>query len=397
MKQVLSISFVCLLLMVGFGTHARQPGQTDICFYGDTIRFTFDACGRIDYAGELSPGNIRAFYNGATAADYDSLVNDLLAYKEKHKPDDWVFYQLIRKVAQQLSPKQDDYIRYTLYKWFLLNKCGYNSTLNIAGDKLLLYVQSDENIYDIPFYSRNGKQYICLNYHDYGSVDRSKPFTEVAAMAPEAGRSFSYKLTQLPSFPQTDYKDKELDFSYNDRNYTFNIRVNPEVGNILKNYPVADYQLYFNAPLSSGTYNTLIPQLKKNVKGMSTKEGVDYLMHFTRYAFLYEPDVDNFGKERRLSPEQTLLYDHSDCEDRAALFYCLVKEIYGLSMIVLEFPKHVTIAVRFDKPVGKPIIYNGHAYTVCEPTPQTQDLSIGELSSELKREKYAVAFAYEPK
>ena len=397
MKQVLSISFICLLLMVGFRTHAQQPRQTDICFYGDTIHFTFDVCDRIDYAGELSPGNIREFYNSATAADYDSLINDLLAYRKKHKPDDWVFYQLIRKVAQQLSPKQDDYIRYTLYKWFLLNKCGYNSTLNIAGDKLLLYVQSDENIYDIPFYSRDSKQYICLNYHDYGYVDRSKPFTEVAAMVPEANRSFSYKVTQLPSFPKTDYMDKKLDFSYNDRSYTFKIKVNPEVVDIFRNYPVADYQLYFNAPLSSGTYNTLIPQLKKNVKGMSTKEGVDYLMHFTRYAFLYEPDVDNFGKEKRLSPEQTLLYDHSDCEDRAALFYCLVKEIYGLPMIVLEFPKHVTIAVRFDKPVGKPIIYNGHAYTVCEPTPQAQDLSMGELSNELRREKYDVAFAYEPK
>ena len=121
MKQVLSISFICLLLMVGFRTHAQQPRQTDICFYGDTIHFTFDVCDRIDYAGELSPGNIREFYNSATAADYDSLINDLLAYRKKHKPDDWVFYQLIRKVAQQLSPKQDDYIRYTLYKWFLLN------------------------------------------------------------------------------------------------------------------------------------------------------------------------------------------------------------------------------------------------------------------------------------
>jgi hypothetical protein len=30
-------------------------------------------------------------------------------------------------------------------------------------------------------------------------------------------------------------------------------------------------------------------------------------MRFTRYAFLYENDQDNFGKEKRLSPEQTLL------------------------------------------------------------------------------------------
>jgi hypothetical protein len=60
---------------------------------------------------------------------------------------------------------------------------------------------------------------------------------------------------------------------------------------------------------------------------MTVKGGVDYLMRFTRYAFMFKPDAENFGSEKRLTPEQTLLYPESDCEDRAALFFCLVKEI----------------------------------------------------------------------
>lgn len=387
---------ICTLL---YGNVQARQGRTqaDICFYGDTIRFNFDACDVVNYTGPLTARGIAEFYSNITSADYDTLVHDMLAYKEKQKPDDWVYYQLIRKVAQYISPKQDDYIRYTLYKWYLLNKCGYNATLNITGDRLLLYVQSDENIYDIPFYKKDGRQYVCLNYHDYKNIDvTSNPFTEVAAMAPEATMPFSYRLTRLPSFSPADYQEKKLDFSYNDYNYTFRIKVNPEIRNIYNNYPVADYGLYFNVPLSTETYNTLIPQLRKNVQRMSVREGVDYLMRFTRYAFLYEPDVDNFGKEKRLSPEQTLLYDHSDCEDRAALFYCLVKEIYHLPMIVVEFPKHVTIAVKFDKPVGKPIMYNGNAYSICEPTPQHEDLRIGELSSGLRHQQYAVLYAYDP-
>ncbi|WP_315820150.1 hypothetical protein [Paraflavitalea speifideaquila] len=103
---------------------------------------------------------------------------------------------------------------------------------------------------------------------------------------------------------------------------------------------------------------------------MSTKNGVDYLMRFTRYAFLFETDSKNFGTEKRLSPEQTLFYEQSDCEDRVALFFYLVKEIYNLPMIVLAYPKHVTIAVQFDKPRGKSIVYNGNKYSICEPTPQ---------------------------
>ena len=75
--------------------------------------------------------------------------------------------------------------------------------------------------------------------------------------------------------------------------------------------------------MSKQTYNSLIPALKDIVGRMNTKNGIDYLMHFTRYAFLYERDTDVFGREKRLSPEETLLYDYSDCEDRAALFFSL--------------------------------------------------------------------------
>ncbi|RYE21497.1 MAG: hypothetical protein EOP51_15485, partial [Sphingobacteriales bacterium] len=126
------------------------------------------------------------------------------------------------------------------------------------------------------------------------------------------------------------------------------------------------------------------------------KKGVDYLMRFTRYAFLYEDDGLNFGKEKRLSPEQTLLNKYSDCDDRAALFFFLVKEIYNLPMIVLAYPEHVTVAVKFDKPVGQPVIYNGEKYSICEPTPQVGDPLMGEIPKNLKNETYEVALVYEP-
>ena len=85
-----------------------------------------------------------------------------------------------------------------------------------------------------------------------------------------------------------------------------------------------------------------------------------------------------------------------DFLDRSALFFYLVKEIYNLPMLVLVFPKHVTIAVKFEKPVGAPIVYNGQVYTVCEPTPQRDDLQIGQLMKSLKKSTYDVAYVYDP-
>ena len=399
----MKIKYLILSLVLALGMNSQNPfaqSNTSIIsfdFYGDAIAFPFAGSSLVNFTGPLSAQTIQSFYESVLNTEYQPIVKALLSYKEQHKPDDWLFYQLIRKTSQQISPKADNYQRYTLYKWFFLSKLGYDATLSIGNNRLLFYVQSDENIYNIPFRIRDGKQYVCLNYHDYGTIDFEKEkFSEVFIRTPEGLKAFSYKVTQLPGFKPGDYSEKDLSFNYYQTDYHFKVKLNQQVKTIFANYPVVDYESYFNIPLSKETYSSLIPSLKKNIKGMNIKNGVDYLMRFTRYAFLFEKDLDAFGKEKRLSPEETLLYGQSDCEDRAALFFCLVKEIYNLPMIVLAYPKHVTIAVKFDKPVGHSIVYNGSKYSVCEPTPQQQDLQLGQLSPDLMKTAYEVVYAYHP-
>ncbi|WP_153796866.1 hypothetical protein [Foetidibacter luteolus] len=382
---------------------ARGIGQGTFAvrfdFYGDTVNALFDKSCTVTFSGPLSENAILYFYQQMENANYEPFIASLNAYKEKQQLDDWLYYQLIRKAAQFVSPKADNYLRYTLYKWFFLAKSGYGTTLRIIDDKLLFYVQSDENVYEIPCYTRDGKQYVCLNYHDYGnSVNLEKAsITEVSLLQQNAVKSFSYKVSQMPELNPADYQERDLQFAINDNNYRFKIKLNPQVQTMFANYPVVDYASYFDLPLSRETYESLVPVLKKNMKGLNVKNGIDYLMRFTRYAFLFEPDTQQFGKEKRLTPEQTLLYGQSDCEDRAALFFYLVKEIYNLPMIVMAYPQHVTIAVKFDKALGKPIIYNGERYTVCEPTPQKKDLRVGQMMPELSKETYEVVYSYHPK
>lgn len=398
MKMPAPILLFLLSLLLVTSASAQKPiPNIRFDFYGDTIELKYNYTPLVTVDSPLSDQSIKAFYKKINTTAYQEMIDSLKAYREEYKLDDWLFYQLIRRTAQYMSPKADDYIRYTLYKWFLLAKSGYNATLSISGDRLLFYVQSDENIYEIPYHTREGKQYVCLNYHDYGTIDFEKnQFTEVAINIPEAKKGFSYKITQLPNFRPQDYLEKDLQFSVYDNTYHFKVKLNRQIQTIFANYPVVDYESYFNIPLSHDTYSSLIPLLKKNIKGMSQRNGIDYLMRFTRYAFLFETDTENFGKEKRLTPEQTLLYEHSDCEDRAALLFYLVKEIYDLPMIVLSYPRHITIAVKLDKPVGTPIPYKGDIYTVCEPTPQKQDLQLGELLPSIKKIPYEIVYSYTP-
>ncbi|MFN8289240.1 MAG: hypothetical protein U0U70_03165 [Chitinophagaceae bacterium] len=400
MKRRLSILSLFFSLCALLNTLAAQqgPGKLQFDFYGDPVSLDTDASMIIPFDSTLSIEAIQNFYTAASASHYQSFVQQLLACKEKYQLDDWLYYQLIRKTAQQLSPKAANYYRYTLYKWFLLNMSGYDATLSICDKQLLFYVQSDEEIYNLPYHTKNGKQYICLNYHDYGAnIDFSSlHFSEVPVYFANSHKSFSYKVTQLPVFSQAAYQEKDIRFSYSQNEYHFKVKLNPEVQTLFANYPVVDYSYYFNIPMSRQTYQSLIPSLKETLNGMTEKEGIDFLMHFTRYAFLFEPDSKTFGSEKRMSPEETLLYSKSDCEDRAALFFFLVKEFYNLPMVVLVYPNHVTIAVSFDKPVGSTIVYKGKKYSVCEPSPQRLDLRIGQLLPSLKKEAYEIAYEYNP-
>jgi hypothetical protein len=366
-------------------------------FYEGTFNFSADQALNIDFSTELSQASVGNFYNKLNQSNYKDLINVLLAYKDKYKLNDWLYYQLIRKTAQQISPKNANYNRYTLYKWFLMTKSGYDAKVAIGNNQIIFYVRNNEDISDIPFFVINDKKYMCLNYHDYGKLFKeANTYIPVDINIPEALTTFSYKVTKMPDFKPEDYTEKSIAFNYKHKVYHFMVKLNTEVDKIFANYPGVDFESYFNIPLSQETYQSLIPLLKENVKKMSKKNGVDYLMRFTRYAFLYENDEDNFGKEKRLSPEQTLLTKYSDCDDRAALFFYLVKEIYNLPMIAMLYPTHITMAVQFEKPIGDVIVYNGNSYSVCEPTPQKQDLKIGELSASLKNKPYQVVYQYDP-
>ncbi|HEX6849038.1 MAG TPA: hypothetical protein VF144_18770, partial [Chitinophagaceae bacterium] len=367
-------------------------------FLGDSILIQCDLKSFDPFLSPLSENSITDFYKKLESSDYEPIVEGLLNYRDNEKLDDWLYYQLIRKMAQQISPKANNYYSYTIYKWFFLTKSGYDAMLRTSDHKILFYVQSDENIYNIPSLVRDDKQYVCLNYHDYGNeIDFEKEhFRNAGLPISGAKRAFTYKVNHLPDLKSRDYVEKDLQFTYYQNEYHFNIKLNPQIKNIFTNYPAGDYSNQFSIPLSRQTHNSLIPQLKNALQSMNTFQGVDYLMRFTRYAFLFEKDTVIYGREKRLSAEETLLYDYSDCEDRAALFLYLVKEIYDLPMIVLAYPGHVTVAVKFDKPVGTPIVYNGEKYTICEPTPQKKDLHVGKMLPQLRKEKFEIAYVYQP-
>ncbi|RYD86753.1 MAG: hypothetical protein EOP54_29900, partial [Sphingobacteriales bacterium] len=336
--QIFGITLLSLTLTASYSQSKR--GAIYVEFYSGIFKVDADNSLFVDVPETIVEKDVKEFYSKISKANYQPVIDSLLAYKARYQLNDWLYYQLIRKTAQQISPKAENYGRYTLYKWFLLANTGYDARLAVTADsKVIFYVYNNEDITDIPFFMVDGKQFMCLNYHDYAKADlHQDPPVPVDITVPGATNAFSYIVTRMPDFKAENYIEKKLQFTYGHKVYHFTVKLNPEVEKIFANYPGVDFASYFNIPLSKETHSSLIPVLKKNTEGMSQKKGVDYLMRFTRYAFLYEDDEENYGKEKRLSPEGTLFAKYSDCDDRAALFFYLVKELYDLPMIALLYP-----------------------------------------------------------
>lgn len=388
------------MLILPFLASAQEKANISFvgvdCF-GDSLKYRFPTPVTINLDHPVTGEEIAAYCQSIDSIAFTGLINELSGFRQVHQLDDWLYYQLVRRVAEQIVPKNRDYFLYTIFKWYVLSRSGYDAILTFSENKLLFYVRSNENIYNIPIHKEGENTYVCLNYHDYGfNIDfKSETFRKLPLPVSPGAHAFTYTVTNIPK-ERTGTIERDINFVYNQTDYHFRIKLNKTVVNYFRNYPSTDYEKHFNIPLSPETYSSLIPAIRKKLKGVSPKDGVEFLMHFTRYSFLFKTDTEKYGMDKIYSPEMTLFSESSDCEDRVSLFYYLVKELYDLPMIIVVYPKHVSIAVHFDKAFGQTIEYKGKKFTICEPTPQSTELGIGQSIPSLAGAPYEIAFTYEP-
>jgi hypothetical protein len=333
---------------------------------------------------------------GSLITNISSLKQNIELIQKNYKLPDWLVYQLIRRIAEQVNSKYIDYTQYTLTKYLLLAITGFEPVIFTSNDKILLYIKSVDTVYNLPNKIISGKQYICLNYHDYGYQINfgQEKFIQKKINLPDTGRNFQYTIDYLPSFQKESYAVKNVSFQYKHKKESYSILVNPEIQDYFTNYPVTEYRYQFNIPFSEIAYNKLIPELKTKTKNLSIEEGVQYIMIFVRDGFEFETDTRLFGREKRLSAEETLVYNSSDCEDRSALFFLLVKELYNLPMAIISYPEHVNVAVQLPKQKGLTIDIENKKFTICEPTPQRKKRGIGWTPKEIRKQPFEIAYIY---
>ena len=160
------------------------------------------------------------------------------------------------------------------------------------------------------------------------------------------------------------------------------------------NYPLTNPSYYLETPLSQSLKESLLPKLRELLEQKDPQEAVQFLLSLTRTAFEYQTDMENFGKNKPMIPDEVLFYSHSDCEDRSALFYSLVKELLDIPVIIVDYPEHLTVGVSLPENIGKPLFYNGRAYTICDPTGPSNTDAIGIYPNGYEQLPYKIALSF---
>lgn len=329
-------------------------------FYGTTLAFHVnDKLKKANFSPQTQEG-IAAFFASLAASEYKSLLRNINAVKEELGLNDWGVYLLVTKLSQKAYEKED---AANLFAWFIFNKLGYNAKVGLANKHIVLMLHSEKKIYDTPNFRFGDKKFYVISH--YAKANISSVYTYEKSY-PNATKALDLSLKKLPILNEKPMS-KTLHFTQNGKLFELPYVYNQNLLDFMATYPQADYETYFNAPLDAKSYASLVQGLKKEIDGKNASLALNFVLRFVQNAFVYEVDLEQFGREKVMFAQETLFYEKSDCEDRSVLFATLVKELFGVGVIGVKYKNHMVTALQIPLQ-GESINVAGRRFVIADPT-----------------------------
>lgn len=371
---------------------AAAPQVASFSFYSENISLKYEKSIFAETHIEVSEEAIVAFYNTLEELPYRPLLHQFLRYRKKFELNTYLYYELINTSVEQIFTEKDKNYK-TLIKWYLLAKSGMDVRLTHYAQQIYLYAYTNESIYDVPIIQLGNKEFINLTDLRTNNPNPGVSFFVVEFVPNPDGQAMSFKLTKLPKFKSNPIT-KKIVFAHRNEVYRIEIEVDKTLIDLMHSYPLTNPFFYIETPLSASIEQSLLPKLRALLKNKTQQEAIKFLLSLTRTAFKYKTDVNNFGRNKPMIPDEVLFYTHSDCEDRSALFYALAKELVGAPIIVVDYPEHLTVGVALEHNIGKPLYHNGKRYTICDPTGPSNSDEIGIYPKGYEQLPYTVGLSF---
>lgn len=338
--------------------------KKDIFFDFFGVKLGFDIDKNIQKASyhPNSQKGVANFFEQVASSEYDDLLRSLKKISEVLELNDWGVYLLVSALADNVFELQNSA---KLFKWFLLNKLGYDVKIALLNNHIVLMHYSEKIIYSTPRLELEKRSYYILSEYAKSTNLNTRVQTYKQAY-PDAIKPLDLSLSRVPKFPNNQQK-KRLTFTYNAKEYEINFGYNQNLIDFMATYPQADYETYFNAPMQVETYADVAREIKGYVDSMQASVALNFVLSFVQNAFGYQRDQEQFSREKVMFAQETLVYDKSDCEDRATLFSYLVKELFKIGVVGVKYSDHMATALYIPMK-GDSVMVGSKRYLIADPT-----------------------------
>lgn len=343
----------------------RQPTETvNILFYGTPLSFRAPKLAEFKLK-RLSDKQYRAAWQTLAGEEFDNLLFDCLAARDKYQLCDYAYILMLEELSEKIYGKTNEAV---FLKAFLYAQSGYSMRLanSLSTNKLYMLFGSKYTLYNREMYTLEGMHY-------YLTEEAPEDLCFSRATFPNE-QPLSLVINYDLRLANDSLKALERASTMG---VSSSLEVNEHLIDFYKSYPTGNidgelstlYAVYANAPIEKSIKQTLYPVLKRAINGYSERDAVNKLLNFVQTAFEYKFDEEVWGGDRIFFPLETLYYPYSDCEDRSILFSRLVRDLTGNEVVLVLYPGHLATAVKFNEKVaGDYLMLNDERYVICDPT-----------------------------
>jgi hypothetical protein len=337
-------------------------------YYGNSITINYDRLLSLPVSREADKELVIEFWKKFQVANTNHLIDQLMIYRDKLGLNDWGYFLLVKACSNSIYPTDESGA--TLLGWALMIRSGFR--VKIGYNQLgisILYPTSSE-IKGIPFVKINGIAYY---------IDKpifSFPITICSREHPGATGIIRLKLSQSINF-QGETLIRKIQFLWDKKTYEFSLKFNPEEIRFLEEYPKTDPEIYFNAPFSFLTGESLMRQFRPVLAGMRKEEAAAFLQQFVQKSFAYRPYNDLYGYDCFMFPEELLFKEESNDKGKSLLYAWMISNLLYQKAALVEFPGFYSVAISLDQPLeGDKFLLDGRSYTFADPTFENAPLGL---------------------
>ena len=369
--------------------------QAEVPFYNEEIEVTYRPELFANGPFEVSELGVDYYYAEVTKKDWLPVHAQLQAARARLGLNDWLYAKLVDEAVDAIAPFAAANERRVM-ALHLLTLAGYDVRLCYGATEVFVYARTDDAVFEVPMVSLDAGRYVNLTAA-LASTEYHPRRLNMHPLRPlPSGAGMRFALETLPRL-RPDVRERTFRFRYAGRSIAIDALTDRTIAAYMHEYPFFDEGRYLEVALSPETRARLLAQLRPHLDTLGERAALEFLAAFTRGAFDYKEDKASFGYSKPMIPDEVLYYPVSDCEDRSALYFTLVRELLDVPIIAIAYDDHLSVAVASETlRGGAPLRHRGRDYYVCDPTGPKRSQEIGNPPAGYLGRAYEVVAEHDP-